>query len=246
MTTEKEAGPLTPAGMRAAAWLIDCLGGSWPPTRPAAGDPTAGRLAEGLEQRRLSRGTVAFRQGRMPDGVWIVRSGTLELVAGSGPDRVVIGVLTSCGVAGDAPLLLGSPAGYTARALTDVQAGFLPAEAFLAMLDSSPALTRLWLRSLARQHTRTQEVLAQTLNCSAERRVAGLLLREAHGATVRCSQTTLAGMLGLRRPTLNRVLKTFEREGLLRVGYRRVELLDTAGLTRLAGGKRRRIRNGRR
>ncbi|MFG2526242.1 helix-turn-helix domain-containing protein [Streptomyces sp. NPDC048527] len=42
--------------------------------------------------------------------------------------------------------------------------------------------------------------------------------------TVSSSQGTLAEMLGLRRPTLNRVLKYFERDGLLRVGYRQVEL----------------------
>ncbi|SFB95827.1 Crp/Fnr family transcriptional regulator [Streptomyces aidingensis] len=235
MTTEKEAAASTAAGRRAAAWLIECLGAAGTPTV----DRLAGELAEGLEERLLPRGTVAFRQGRMPDGVWIIRSGTLELVTGSGRDRVVIGVLSPCGVAGDAPLLLGSPAGCTARALTDVRAGFLPAARFLAMLDGSPALTRLWLRSLARQHARTQEILAQTLNCSAERRVAGLLLREARGAGVHCSQATLAGMLGLRRPTLNRVLKDFERAGLLRVGYRRVELLDAGRLNRLARGERR-------
>ncbi len=216
--------------------MIDCLGGSRPLLRTAA-DRLTDHLAAGLEQRLLPRGTVAFRQGRTPDGVWTVRSGTLELVTGSGRDRAVIGVLAACGVAGDAPLLLNSPAAYTARALSDVQAAYLPAARFLAILEDSPALTRLWLHSLARRHTRTQQAMAQSLHGSAEQRVAGLLLREARHATVHCPQNTLAAMLGLRRPTLNRVLKTFERDGLLRIGYRQVELLDTTRLRHLAHGR---------
>ncbi|UQA97672.1 cyclic nucleotide-binding domain-containing protein [Streptomyces halobius] len=75
----------------------------------------------------LEPGTVVFAQGQVPDGVWIVRSGTLELVSGTGRRRVVVGVLSECGIAGDVPLLLGRPAVCTVRTLTTVQAVFLPA-----------------------------------------------------------------------------------------------------------------------
>ncbi|UGY94761.1 Crp/Fnr family transcriptional regulator [Streptomyces gobiensis] len=229
-TGGKTGGRPPPAALRAAAWVMRCLGGCWPP-----GEQEAAELAARLEQRLLAPGQLAFGQGRIPEGVWIVRSGTLELVSGTGRHRVVVGVVQPCGVVGDVPLLLGRPAVCTVRALTDVQAGFLPATAFHAVLESSPALARAWLSGLARRHAGAQESLAQSVGGTAERRVARLLLREARDGTVACSQGTLAAMLGLRRPTLNRVLKDFERAGLLRVGYRQVELLATDQLQRRAG-----------
>ncbi|WP_199829940.1 Crp/Fnr family transcriptional regulator [Streptomyces ardesiacus] len=212
---------MSPTAGRTAGWITRCLSGCWPP-----GKEDAARLAARLQQRQLRPGETAFRQGAVPDGIWVVRSGQLELVAGSGTERVVVGMLESCGIAGDIPLLLGRPAVCTARALGDVQAGYLPAAGFLALLDDSPALARAWLTGLARRHFRAQQALAQTVGGSAESRTASLLLREARDGTVTYAQTTLAAMLGLRRPTLNRVLKEFEQEGLVRVGYRRVDLLE--------------------
>lgn len=207
--------------LRAAAWIGRCLAGCGH-QRGKEIEALAGRL----EQRLLEPGGVAFAQGRMPAGVWIVRSGTLELVTGAGRERVVVGVLPACGIAGDVPLLLGRPAPYTARALTAVSAGFLPAAVFLPLLDASPAVARAWLTALASRHARAQQALAQTVGGSAEIRVARLLLREARGGTVTYAQGTLAAMLGLRRPTLNHILKGFERDGLLSIGYRQIRLLS--------------------
>ncbi|MEU3143081.1 MULTISPECIES: helix-turn-helix domain-containing protein [unclassified Streptomyces] len=55
--------------------------------------------------------------------------------------------------------------------------------------------------------------------------MAWLLLREARNRAVSCSQGTLAAMLGMRRQTMNRIIKDFERQGLLRVSYCRLELV---------------------
>lgn len=50
-------------------------------------------------------------------------------------------------------------------------------------------------------------------------------------------QRTLAAMLGVQRPSLNKVLKQFQRRGLLAVGYRSIRILDGTALQRLAGGR---------
>ncbi|TYP04776.1 Crp/Fnr family transcriptional regulator [Streptomyces coelicolor] len=209
-----------PAAQRTAAWIAGCMRSFLPP-----GHIDALKLADRLEHRQLRQGQIIFTQGTHPDGVWMVRSGELELVAGRGQDRVVVGTLQPCGIAGDVPLLLGKPAVCTVRARTDVQSSFLSAAGFFATLDASPALTRAWLTALAHRHLRAQEAQVRTLQGSAESRAAWLLLREARDSAVTCSQGTLAAMLGMRRQTMNRVIKDFERQGLLRVGYCRLELL---------------------
>jgi hypothetical protein len=41
-------------------------------------------------------------------------------------------------------------------------------------------------------------------------------------------------MLGVQRPSLNKVLKDLERQGLIRICYAAIEILDPAGLARRA------------
>ena len=44
-------------------------------------------------------------------------------------------------------------------------------------------------------------------------------------------QRTLAAMLGVQRPSLNKVLKDLERDGLIRISYSTIEVLDRRALT---------------
>ena len=47
-------------------------------------------------------------------------------------------------------------------------------------------------------------------------------------------QRTLAAMLGVQRPSLNKVLKDLERDGLISISYSTIDILDASRLTRLA------------
>ncbi|WP_241175860.1 helix-turn-helix domain-containing protein [Modestobacter sp. KNN46-3] len=60
--------------------------------------------------------------------------------------------------------------------------------------------------------------------------MAGLLVDEAEDGNVQLPQRTLAAMLGVARPSLNKVLKDLERRGLVELGYGSIRLLDEAGL----------------
>jgi CRP-like cAMP-binding protein len=68
--------------------------------------------------------------------------------------------------------------------------------------------------------------------------VASLLVDEIGDAQamVRLPQATLAQLLGATRPAVNRILKTLEAEGLIRLGYREIEAVDPQALERIAGG----------
>ncbi|MGH3993189.1 MAG: Crp/Fnr family transcriptional regulator, partial [Pseudonocardiaceae bacterium] len=65
--------------------------------------------------------------------------------------------------------------------------------------------------------------------------VARLLLDEAVDGQVSLPQRTLAAMLGVQRPSLNKILKELEREGLVGVRYAAIDLLDPEGLAKRAG-----------
>jgi CRP-like cAMP-binding protein len=82
---------------------------------------------------------------------------------------------------------------------------------------------------LATSHGRLTALLGRPLIAQ----LAGLLVDEAEDGVIRLPQRTLAAMLGVARPSLNKVVKDLERRGPVDVGYGSVQLLGTEGLRRL-------------
>jgi hypothetical protein len=62
-----------------------------------------------------------------------------------------------------------------------------------------------------------------------------LLLDESIDGSVQLAQRTLAAMLGVQRPCLNKILKDFERERLIAILYARIDIVDVDRLTATAG-----------
>ena len=67
------------------------------------------------------------------------------------------------------------------------------------------------------------------------KQLAGLLLDEERDDSVALPQESLAALLGVRRPSLNKVLRELEREGVVGLSYRCVDIADRAALVRAAG-----------
>jgi len=186
----------------------------------------------------FARGALVFDAGDPADAVWIVRSGTLGLYAGEAPDRVLLSVLRAGDVDGDLPVLLAMPFQYRAEALEDATCLRLDAATFSDLLDTRPALARRWHTSVAARLARSQQRLIDLLGVPLLQQVARVLLDEVVDGTVPYSQTTLAGLLGARRPSVNKVVKDLERRGIVAVGYRSISVTDTDALSAVAGRTR--------
>lgn len=223
------AGGTEPADpqIRQAAWVARCVGrGAAAPLHPD--DLSA--LAGSLTARQFETGTVLFALGQEPCGVWIVRQGQVELAVGSGRRRAVVDVLRGGDVDGDIPLLLDMPMAYTARALEDSTCLYLDRANFEALLASHPRIARRWLSSVAQRVSASQARLIGLLGRPLPAQLAQLLLDESTDGTVQLAQRTLAAMLGVQRPSLNKILKDFERDGLISVRYAEIALIDVTGL----------------
>jgi CRP/FNR family transcriptional regulator, cAMP and macrophage regulator len=83
---------------------------------------------------------------------------------------------------------------------------------------------------VARGQQRVMGLLGRSLVEQATR----LLLDEQIDERVLLPQRTLAAMLGVQRPSLNKVLKDLEERGLITLGYGRIEIKDAKGLEALA------------
>lgn len=220
------------ARVRQAAWVARCVGRG--KAAPLTGTDLSA-LAATLHTQRTGRDGVLFTGGQPSPGVWIVRAGRIELSVGAGRRRVVIHVLRPSDVDGDIPLLLDLPLPYTARALTEVTCLFLAKADFEALLATHPAIARRWLSSVATRLATSQTRILALLGRSLTEQLARLLLDEAVDAQVPLPQRTLAAMIGVQRPSLNKILKEFERDGLIAIHYATVEVRDPDGLAHRAG-----------
>lgn len=218
--------------IRQAAWVARCVGrGEAAPF--SAGDLSA--LAAGLRTSTVERGAVVFRGGSAPSGVWIVQRGRIELSVGAGRKRAVVHIIGPGDVDGDIQHLLGMPLPYTGHALEDSTVLFLDGESFEGLLASRHAIARRWLSSVAMRLAASQDRIIGILGRTLTQQVACLLAEESVDGAVPLPQRTLAAMLGVQRPSLNKILKDFERDGLIAIRYSAIALLDTERLAAIAG-----------
>lgn len=201
-------GPGGPAEaqIRQAAWVARCVGrGQSAPLRQE--DVTA--LASTLAVRSFRPGAVLFRGGEEPPGVWIARQGRIELSVGSGSRRAVVQLLRPGDVDGDIQLLLEMPVPYTGRALSEVTCLFLSRGDFEQLLATRPPIARRWLSSVAQRLAASQARVLALLGGPLAAQAARLLAEEAVEGRVEVPQRTLATMLGVQRPSLNKGLRTW-------------------------------------
>lgn len=102
------------------------------------------------------------------------------------------------------------------------------------MPSASARLARRWLSSVAARLAHSQMRILHLLSGDLREQLAQLLLAEERDGAVLLPQETLAALLGARRPSVNKTLKDFEAGGLVALAYRRIRLLDHAGLERIA------------
>ncbi len=218
------------AAFRDALWVSRCVGHA--ETTPLRLEDVEG-LARFIEVRNLAAGEPLQRAGEVPSAVSIVRHGCLELAVHGPAGRMVIQMLRPGDIDGDIQILLGTPMPYETRANTETTCLMVSRSHFEELLATHPQVSRRWLTSvsqrLARSHSRLTSLLGQPL----ETQIAQLLLQEHVDNVVSLPQTTVAALLGVRRPSVNRVLRKFSRSGLIEISYGRVQILEPEALAHL-------------
>lgn len=216
---------------RYGAWLACCL--SRGPTSPL-GKGDLAMLAEEMGTESVAGGMFVFREGDEAARVHVVRTGAVELSRMLGGRRVTLQVLRPGDVFGDVPAFLGAPEPFDARAIEDSTLLSLDADGLFALLQTRPAIARRWFVSMAERMAGLQSRLIDLLAGGLEAQLASVLLRNADdGGEVKITQKDLGAMLGVQRSSVQRVLKDLESAGLIELGYRRITVADSGGLSSL-------------
>jgi CRP-like cAMP-binding protein len=225
------------AMLRHAAWMARCLGRG--ELFPFTGHEID-LLAASIGVRRVGAGTPLLHEGRPVEVMGLIEAGEVELYRRTGIRRVALQILREGDLLGDIPFFCRMPAPFSARAVSDAAVIEIDRDTLTRLLGTQPALAQRFMFSLASRLERMQRRLLEVTTGDLRSQVATLLLDEAGDGVglVRLPQATLAELLGATRPSVNRVLKALESEGLLQVTYRQIEVRDPEGLRGAAAGRR--------
>lgn len=187
--------------------------------------------------RRGAKKHVAMHEDSAPEGMYAVLRGQVALTRQINDDQTFFYYLGGPGFwFGDTAALTKLRTLVSVTARTELEYLFLPIDKIDAILEARPLFYRhfaklplersyVMIRSLAQAHTLAPEA-------SLRARLADVCdligLDGLDGAEIELSmsQTDLAQMIGCSRQTMNGLLQDLEKQGLIKMGFRKVTVLD--------------------
>jgi CRP-like cAMP-binding protein len=151
--------------------------------------------------------------------------------------RLALATLGPGSMFGEAALLGATDPYVKAVALTDCVLWMVPAPQAQALALRYPVLNWGLLQTVGQRLAQVENRMEEVAYKRLPERLASLLLELANGgkAIRGTSHQSLADMLGTYRETISAILRNFKDEGLVELGYRRIELRDLRGLRMAAG-----------
>ena len=192
-------------------------------------------LAALLQEEHYPAGATVYTIGDAPTRVNIVRSGAIELSRHTKGRRIVLQIHRDGDVFGDVSLFLRMRVPWDAVALEDTVLYTFESVALYRLLEQRPRLAWAWLHSVSARLAGFWFRVVELLAGGLEAQVASVLVRRAEDGVLHLSQGNLAELVGHPRTSINRVLKQLEAQGLVRVSYGQVEIVDEVGLVQLGG-----------
>ena len=202
-------------------------------------------LAPEIVPRSYRKGDLIFSQGDQGESLFIVAEGLVKLSLTSLEGaEMVLATLRPPSVFGELAVLDEGPRTASARALQVTTLLALTRPSFLRVLVGNPQLAEALHRSLGTIIRRTLQQASDLVFLDLPGRVAKLLLALAaeQGQVVEggirldldVTQSTLAGMVGGSRPSVNQSLRSFQEKGLLELSGREILIRDLEKLRRRA------------
>lgn len=226
--------------MEAERWHARLATGHWFSHLPA---PFQHSLLAQARLRQLTAGQYLFKRGDPPCGLYAVLEGTLRISAVNQQGKEAILSLVELPYwFGEICLFDSLPRTHDACAVGPCTLLQVPQQALLTILDETPQYWRD-LALLMSQKLRLSFIgLEQLSLMPAPVRLAHRLLMIVEGygdiehsrRVLQLPQEDLAAMLSLSRQTTNALLKDLQAQGVVRLGYGEIEVLDVQRLREAA------------
>ena len=188
-----------------------------------------------------AKGEVLFVEGQKSEGVFVLHNGSVRLSASSADGKsLIVGRVERGEILGLPTVISGKPHELTAEALKPAECSFVARDIFLQFLREHGNAALRVAEILSHMY---DAVFGQArylgLSTSAEEKLARLLLElpaatsQHNGHTFPLTHKEIAGMIGLSRETVSRMLARFKRANLIQTRHTGFRVLDRSGLEQL-------------
>ena len=193
-------------------------------------------LQVAAHRRDYPDGAIIYSQGEIGAEMYHIVSGNVRLAFLHTDGRELVYITFEPGDSfGFLSLVDGRPHPHTAEASGNVRLEVLSATAFATIRSQHRDLDRILLALLCMHMRSLSTFVAEAVLSDLSHRLARRLLEVSRpdldcNPTINLSQGELALRLGASRQTINKLLKQFEEDGLVRLRYGTVILQDLDSL----------------
>jgi len=200
-------------------------------------------LCANQSDQLYQKGDVIFREGTVPSGIFIVKTGKVKKYKSdrSGKEQIVY-VANEGELIGYHAVLSEERYPDSAAALEKSLLSFIPKEDFMEVLQRSPQFTQRLLKALSHEFTVFVNGISVFAQRTAQERlaIALIVLREkfkdvnfaGKEPDLNISRTDLANMAGIAKDNVIRLLKDFKTEGILETKGRKISIRDIRALVK--------------
>lgn len=196
-------------------------------------------------KRRVRRGAALYYNGDKFDALYAVRSGAFKTVGALSDGREKITGIHLSGEVMGLDAISNAHHTYRAIALEDSEVCAIPFAKLEELARRIPQLQHRLLQMLSSDIARDHGLMLLLGSMTAEQRLAAFLLSlsrrykrlgyAAHRFILRMTRQEIGNYLGLALETVSRLMSRFQRDGLISVQQREVELKDAGTLTEIVG-----------
>ena len=210
---------------------------NWPRNRLLLALPSRNlrRLMPQLEQIRCHRAQVLMNADSALNHVFFPDSGVVSVVAVYADGSIIeMATIGREGCSGVQAILGGKRSSAQLLVQIPGSAAKMSRAAFTRAMQSMPSFRGVMDAYVQAFFEQVMVSVACNGAHSLKQRLARWLLMmrdRSDGDTLPITQSLLAEMLGVERPTMTHALREFERAGLIERGRRQVTILDRKGLT---------------
>lgn len=187
--------------------------------------------------KNILKGSIIYHQGDKARCFYYLKKGRVKVVMTSADGMEKTLSTASAGeILGEAAFFDKMPRISSAYALTNIEVVSVDEAKLLTLIKDNPELA---LALLEIQATRIRQLSSQIdaiTFMKADGRIASLLLQSASSNIVNYTHEEIAGIVGVSRVTVSKILNRFKREGLLKTDYGKIILINTVELKRISQG----------
>ncbi|WP_448635033.1 Crp/Fnr family transcriptional regulator [Pedobacter panaciterrae] len=193
--------------------------------------------------QKYRKGEIIFKEGMMPSGLYYIHSGKVKKYKkGATGKEQIIYVANKGELIGYHAILSEERHQDSAAVLEESLISFIPKEDFFEILQRNPQFATSLLKALSHEFTVFVNNISAFSDASAAERLAIALIvfREkskaglSYGETIviDISRSDLAGIAGIAKENVIRLLKEFKAEGMIKTQGRKIWIQDIEKLVR--------------